>query len=145
VLKSKSGFLLKDALLFTVHVKVLTNSISMGQGAVSIDEEAAASWAYDSRKSTGYIGMSNQGATCYLNSLIQSLYHIPFLRKAVFMIPTQTDIKPSESIPLALQRVFYDLVFSEKKPVSTADLTKSFGWTSVRPSAPFSIPWPTIV
>ena len=29
---------------------------------------------YDSKKETGYVGLKNQGATCYLNSLIQSLY-----------------------------------------------------------------------
>lgn len=142
VLKPKAGFIHKDALEFVVHVKILTDALYSGSQPGNaaytgsrvdgvVDEEAATSWGYDSRKATGFIGMRNQGATCYLNSLIQSLYHIPYFRKAVFMIPTQSDVKSTESIPLALQRVFYDLAFSST-PVSTSDLTKSFGWTSVR-------------
>lgn len=37
---------------------------------------------YDSKKETGYIGFKNQGATCYMNSLLQTLFHVPFFRKA---------------------------------------------------------------
>jgi ubiquitin carboxyl-terminal hydrolase 7 len=36
---------------------------------------------YDSKKETGYVGLKNQGATCYLNSLIQSLYFTNAFRK----------------------------------------------------------------
>ena len=39
-------------------------------------------WTYDSKKETGYVGLKNQGATCYMNSLLQFLYHIPYFRKA---------------------------------------------------------------
>ncbi|CAN1298219.1 Ubiquitin C-terminal hydrolase 12 [Linum perenne] len=38
-------------------------------------------WAHDSKKETGYVGLKNQGATCYMNSLLQTLYHIPYFRK----------------------------------------------------------------
>lgn len=38
-------------------------------------------WTYDSKKETGYVGLKNQGATCYMNSLLQFLYHIPYFRK----------------------------------------------------------------
>ena len=30
------------------------------------------------------VGLSNQGATCYMNSLIQSLYSTPIFRKIVY-------------------------------------------------------------
>jgi len=38
-------------------------------------------WSYDSKKETGYVGLKNQGATCYMNSLLQTLFHIPYFRK----------------------------------------------------------------
>lgn len=38
-------------------------------------------WTYDSKKETGYVGLKNQGATCYMNSLLQFLFHIPYFRK----------------------------------------------------------------
>ena len=36
---------------------------------------------YDSRRMTGYAGLRNQGATCYMNSLLQSLYFTNAFRK----------------------------------------------------------------
>ncbi|MBI1572468.1 hypothetical protein IOK37_27175, partial [Escherichia coli] len=38
-------------------------------------------WSYDSKKETGFVGLKNQGATCYMNSLLQTQYHIPYFRK----------------------------------------------------------------
>ncbi|XP_020097191.1 ubiquitin carboxyl-terminal hydrolase 12-like isoform X1 [Ananas comosus] len=84
-------------------------------------------WTYDSRKETGYVGLKNQGATCYMNSLLQTLYHIPYFRKAVYHMPTTENDIPSGSIPLALQSLFYKLQYSDTS-VSTKELTKSFGW-----------------
>ena len=36
---------------------------------------------YDSKARTGYVGLKNQGATCYLNSWLQTLFHINYFRK----------------------------------------------------------------
>ena len=42
-------------------------------------------------------------------------------------MPTELE---DQSVPLALQRVFYDLQHNDK-PVGTKKLTKSFGWESL--------------
>ncbi|XP_077245221.1 ubiquitin C-terminal hydrolase 12-like isoform X2 [Tasmannia lanceolata] len=84
-------------------------------------------WTYDSKKETGCVGLKNQGATCYMNSLLQTLYHIPYFRKAVYHMPTTENDLPSGSIPLALQSLFYKLQYSDNS-VATKELTKSFGW-----------------
>ncbi|XP_056171643.1 ubiquitin C-terminal hydrolase 12-like isoform X5 [Syzygium oleosum] len=84
-------------------------------------------WSYDSKKETGYVGLKNQGATCYMNSLLQTLYHIPYFRKAVYHMPTTENDMPSGSIPLALQSLFYKLQYYDSS-VTTKELTRSFGW-----------------
>lgn len=83
---------------------------------------------YDSKKETGMVGLKNQGATCYLNSLLQSLYFTNAFRQAVYQIPTAEESDRSNSA-YALQRLFY-LLQSSSNAVSTSDLTHSFGWDS---------------
>ncbi|KAK9823704.1 hypothetical protein WJX72_004794 [[Myrmecia] bisecta] len=105
------GFLVNDTMKLRVEVNVdRTDSIH-----------------YDSKKETGYVGLKNQGATCYMNSLLQTLYNINFFRQAVYHMPTTEDDEPAKSMPLALQSLFYKLQFGDTS-VSTKDLTKSFGW-----------------
>lgn len=94
---------------------------------VSADAPHGVSW--DSKKHTGYVGLKNQGATCYMNSLLQTLFFTNKLRKAVYQMPTESD-DSSKSVALALQRVFYELQFFDK-PVGTKKLTKSFGWETL--------------
>ncbi|KAL0460854.1 UNVERIFIED_CONTAM: Ubiquitin carboxyl-terminal hydrolase 12 [Sesamum latifolium] len=93
-------------------------------------------WLYDSKKETGFVGLKNQGATCYMNSLLQTLYHIPYFRKVRISIRDDSllyttcllaSMMPSASIPLALQSLFYKLQYSDNS-VATKELTKSFGW-----------------
>lgn len=148
---------------------------------------------YDSKLSTGYVGLANQGATCYLNSLLQLYFVTGAFRALVYEIPTHTDTnsgpeKPSDSqdsklrlvnpktvseisqlnkidgvpvtdivaqlsakkpedeesnppkkettptkrartVALAMQRVLAHMQLA-LAPVSTLELTKSFGWDS---------------
>ncbi|KAF1954244.1 cysteine proteinase [Byssothecium circinans] len=83
---------------------------------------------YDSKKETGMVGLKNQGATCYLNSLLQSLFFTNAFRQAVYQIPTDTEESRSNSA-YALQRLFY-LLQTSNSAVPTTDLTQSFGWDS---------------
>ncbi|XVE68547.1 hypothetical protein DITRI_Ditri09bG0076600 [Diplodiscus trichospermus] len=104
----------------------LVNDTCVVEADVAV-RKVADYWSHDSKKETGYVGLKNQGATCYMNSLLQTLYHIPYFRKAVYHMPTTENDMPSGSIPLALQSLFYKLQYSDTS-VATKELTKSFGW-----------------
>lgn len=58
-----------------------------------VEDETGVLWHnftnYDSKKETGYVGLKNQGATCYLNSLLQSLYFTNAFRKVHLSPPPQ--------------------------------------------------------
>ena len=105
-------------------------------------EDNGIDWmTYDSREATGYVGLQNQGATCYMNSLLQTLYHTSAFAQAVFEMQTEEEEEEDadgkamaiaeksrkESIPLALQELFFNLRFAAEAP-STRALTRSFGW-----------------
>ncbi|XP_065348575.1 ubiquitin carboxyl-terminal hydrolase 47 [Cloeon dipterum] len=79
-----------------------------------------------------YVGLVNQAMTCYLNSLIQSLYMTPEFRNALYKWEFDCTDEESrrKSIPFQLQRLFLKLQTSSKAAVETTDLTKSFGWDS---------------
>ena len=81
---------------------------------------------YDSKEVTGFVGLLNQGATCYMNSFVQSIFLTNEFRSAVYRIPTDK-VSPTSSIPAALQRIFYKLQTAQNPP-STTEMTKSFGW-----------------
>ncbi|XP_062816190.1 ubiquitin carboxyl-terminal hydrolase 40 isoform X3 [Anolis carolinensis] len=89
------------------------------------------------RENTNLSGIKNQGGTCYLNSLLQTLLFTPEFREALFSIGPEElgsleDTHKPESkvrvIPLQLQRLFAQLLLLDQHAASTADLTDSFGW-----------------
>lgn len=84
---------------------------------------------WDSRKETGFVGFKNQGATCYMNSLLQSLYMVNAFRKAVYNMPLPDpgNENSGSELSYALQKVFYELQYSPTV-VKTKKLTESFGW-----------------
>jgi ubiquitin C-terminal hydrolase len=75
-------------------------------------------------------GLSNQGATCYLNGLLQTLFMTPEFRRALFKFKynEEKDGAAEHCIPLQLQKLFGFLLLSKVKAVDTIALTKSFGW-----------------
>merc|ERR1712130_1079807 len=42
---------------------------------------------FEKRRITKFVGLRNEGATCYMNSMLQTLYHIAALRRNVYKIP----------------------------------------------------------
>ncbi|CAI9727683.1 ubiquitin carboxyl-terminal hydrolase 40-like [Octopus vulgaris] len=84
-------------------------------------------------------GLGNQGATCYLNSLLQTLFLTPEFRESLFSLGENELGKLSDRnnpdakvrvIPLQLQRLFTQLLFADLRSISTVELTESFGWTN---------------
>lgn len=81
---------------------------------------------YSSISKLPYNGIYNEGATCYVNSMLQTLNSISSFKRAVFQIPTEKD--DYSSVALSLQRLFYDLMVN-RSPVSAKTLLNSFGWS----------------
>jgi ubiquitin C-terminal hydrolase len=81
---------------------------------------------------SGFTGLVNQGATCYLNSLIQSLFMLPEFRLALFNWEYVAEVHGEEARCLSrqLQRLFSQLQLSSRPAITTGSLTKSFGWSS---------------
>ncbi|XP_065822433.1 ubiquitin carboxyl-terminal hydrolase 40 isoform X2 [Labrus bergylta] len=84
-------------------------------------------------------GIKNQGGTCYLNSLLQTLLFTPEFREELFSLGSEElgcleDKEKPEAkvrvIPLELQRLFSSLLLVDQQSASTANLTDSFGWNS---------------
>jgi ubiquitin C-terminal hydrolase len=84
------------------------------------------------KSATGFVGLKNQGATCYLNSLVQALFVLPEVRDLVYSFDYDASKHGSETQcqMLQLQRLFAHLELCDLAAIDTGGLTRSFGWTS---------------
>ncbi|ORC88189.1 putative ubiquitin hydrolase [Trypanosoma theileri] len=73
------------------------------------------------------VGLVNEGCTCYLNSLLQLLFHLSYFRNAVYRMPVEEGEGDKESIPQALQELFFQMQ-ERDTPAHTKKLTSAFGW-----------------
>uniref|UniRef100_A0A8I3NWL8 Ubiquitin carboxyl-terminal hydrolase 47 n=1 Tax=Canis lupus familiaris TaxID=9615 RepID=A0A8I3NWL8_CANLF len=105
------------------------------EGSVgSTSDYVSQNYSYSSilnKSETGYVGLVNQAMTCYLNSLLQTLFMTPEFRNALYKWEfEESEEDPVTSIPYQLQRLFVLLQTSKKRAIETTDVTRSFGWDS---------------
>ena len=105
-----------------------------------IEDNRVGDYGLERHKTFGYIGLNNQGATCYLNCLLQCLYHLgPFRheieRAAAELLQSSStaavaaEAKPREAVTV-LAELFAQMT-KEVRSVGTSKITRLFGW---RPS-----------
>ena len=99
------------------------------------------------RAPSGFVGLDNQGATCYMNSLLQTWFMIPEIRGALYSLDPEAELhaeninvsdmaevrklksRAARKVPLHLQKLFTVLQHSQKRSVTTSELTTDgFGW-----------------
>ncbi|KAK1795882.1 hypothetical protein P4O66_008991 [Electrophorus voltai] len=66
----------------------------------------------DSRSVSGFVGLKNGGATCYMNAVFQQLYMQPGLPEAILSIEDETE-NPEESVFCQVQSLFGHLMESK--------------------------------
>ena len=117
------------------HQAKLAEDLRAGGGARAARAAAAGTAggadSFLPRSPTGRTGLSNQGSTCYLNSLLQALYALPDFRRAVYAWRYDSATHGADEsgcLPRQLQRLFAFLQLSVRRAVPTAGLTTAFGW-----------------
>ena len=98
--------------------------------AETIRREGAAYFCSSATEGMLRVGLLNQGATCYMNSLLQTLYMTPEFREYIFRwrYTPERDGPEDQCIAFQLQALFARLACSRCAALSTKALTRSFGW-----------------
>ena len=98
--------------------------------AETIRREGAAYFRSVAAAGDSRVGLLNQGATCYMNSLLQTLYMTPEFREYIFRwrYTPERDGPEDQCIASQLQALFARLACSRCAALSTKALTRSFGW-----------------
>lgn len=93
------------------------------------DAHAQRPWNYSpalmERAPSGYVGLKNLGATCYMNSITQQFFMIPGFRQAILESESK-EADQENSLLYQLQSLFVHLQESEQKAYDTSPFCLSF-------------------
>lgn len=110
----------------------LASAISpLDLGAVSSNKfrKRTTLWEYDPsallKSPEEYLGLKNQGGTCYMNSFIQQLYHIRHFRDELLQISQYAENSEYSDVLFQLQVMFGYMKLSQKKYYDTLPFCRS--------------------
>lgn len=87
-------------------------------------------YCWPSRAATGYSGLKNEGSTCYINSMLQSLFCTNAFRRIVYGIPIGLD-DANQSFVFWLKFIFYLLQFDGVAEIRTNKMIQCFDWADM--------------
>lgn len=87
-------------------------------------------YEWPSQAATGFKGIHNEGATCYINSLLQSLFCTNEFRRIIYSIPIEPE-DVNDSFVFWLQYIFYALQFDTSIDIRTIKLIDCFDWNDM--------------
>lgn len=78
--------------------------------------------------------MQNEGATCYINSLLQSLFSINEFRRLIYNLEIEPE-DVNDSFVFWLKYIFYAMQFGGLNEIRTNNLIKCFDWEDMTTTA----------
>lgn len=73
--------------------------------------------SWNSKKHTGCVGLKNQGATCYMNSLLQTLFFTNQLRKVSTCSMHDLFLAPISYLDIELNIMFMFMCLRDRMPL----------------------------
>lgn len=101
------------------------NNLNKFSFKIDIFAELPTNWC--SIDATGFLGLRNEGATCYINALLQSLFAIKKFRQIIYNAPVDPD-DINHSFVFGLKYIFYLMESNRMPEVRTLKLIKHFNW-----------------
>ncbi|GBG74934.1 hypothetical protein CBR_g19448 [Chara braunii] len=113
---------------------VIEAEVSVGGDVVKAQNDSRNAQVDDSRKATGFVALRSKytAASSFMNAVLQTLYHLPYLRKAVYhmsMTECEKKVASTTAMPFALQCLFHKMQNSDAS-VQTDDFATSSDWDS---------------
>lgn len=93
-------------------------------------EQPNGGYDWPSHAATGHNGIVNEGATCYMNCLLQSLYFTNEFRRLIYGIPIESE-DVNDSFMFWLKYIFFALQFNGLPKITTKKMIKCFNWTEM--------------